>query len=429
MRFKRWGVVLALIVIVAACGNSKDSGSGGAATGSTAGHGPGVSDTEIKVGGLAAINNPLGGSYADSFDGAQAYFDKLNADGGVFNRKINLVAKRDDGAQASRNVSQARGLVEEDGVFAVVPVATISFSGAKYLGENGVPTFGWNINAEWSGPPSLFGQSGSHLCFDCPNAWLTYLAKQTGFTKIGVLTYTAPQSQACAKGWEASIAKFGAALGIQLVYETTSINFGFTPPELGPELDKMKSSGVQFLATCIDGAGSAKLGKAFKDNGMNIVQYLPNGYDDSLIAQSADVLEGDYVTVDYFPYQAPEAEQPQALKDFLAAMKARGKAPNENSLVGWINADQLVQGLKEAGPDFTRQSVVDAINKETNYTAGGLLPGGVDWTIAHSGNSPDSCATILQVKSGKLVPVFGKPGKPHICFVLANPDFNNPTFK
>ena len=428
MTVKRWGVALVLLMVVAACGNSKDSGSGSAAK-DTAGHGPGVTDTEIKVGGLAAVNNPLGGSYGDAFDGAQAYFDKVNAEGGVFNRKINLVAKRYDGAQASRNVSQARALVEEDGVFAVLPVATISFSGAKYLGEQGVPTFGWNINAEWSGPPSLFGQSGSHLCFDCPNAWLTYVAKQTGFTKVGVLTYTAPQSQECAKGWKASIDKFGAQLGISLVYETTSINFGFTPPELGPELDKMKSAGVQFLATCVDGAGSAKLGKAFKDNGMNIIQYLPNGYDDTLIAQSADVLEGDFVTIDYFPYQAPESEQPQALKDFVAAMKAKGKAPNENSLVGWINADQFVTGLKAAGPDFTRQKIVDAINTEKDYTAGGILPGGVDWTIAHTGVSGDSCATILQVKSGKLVPVFGQPGKPHICFELANPDFDHPTFK
>jgi branched-chain amino acid transport system substrate-binding protein len=428
MRLKWWGLVVALLMVVAACGNSKDSGSGGAAK-DTAGHGPGVSDTEIKVGGLAAVNNPLGGNYGDSFEGAQAYFDKVNAEGGVFNRKINMAAKRDDGAQASRNVSQARALVEEDGVFAVVPVATISFSGAKYLGESGVPTFGWNINAEWSGPPNLFGQTGSYLCFDCPNAWLSYVAKQSGFTKIGVLTYTAPQSQECAKGWKASIDKFGAQLGISLVYETTSINFGFTPPELGPELDKMKSAGVQFLVTCVDGAGSVKLAKAFKDNSLDIVQYLPNGYDDKLIADSADVLEGDFVTIPYFPYQAPEAEQPQALKDFVAAMKARGKEPNENSLAGWINADQLVQGIKEAGPDFNRQKVVDAINKETNYTAGGILPGGVNWTIAHTADSGDSCATILQVKAGKLVPVFGQPGKPHLCFVLANPDFDHPTFK
>src|SRR4051794_2498190 len=428
MRFKRWGVTLALLMVIAACGNSKESGSGDAA-GSGTGHGPGVSDTEIKVGGLASVNNPLGGNYGDAFDGAQAYFDKVNAEGGVFNRKINLAAKRDDGGQASRNVSQARALVEEDGVFAVVPLAALAFSGAKYLGENNIPTFGWNINAEWSGPPSLFGQSGSHLCFDCPTAWLSYLAKQTGFTNVGVLTYTAPQSQACAAGWKNSVETFGATLGLKLVYETTSIAFGFTPPDLGPELDKMKSANVQFLATCIDGAGSVKLGKAFKDNGMDIVQYLPNGYDDKLIADAADVLEGDYVTVDYFPYQAPEAEQPQSLKDFVSAMKAKGKEPNENNLVGWINADQFVQGLKDAGPDFNRQKVVDAINKQTNYTSGGILPGGVNWTIAHTGVSDESCATILQVKSGKLEPVFGQPGKPHICFSLANPDFDNPTFK
>jgi hypothetical protein len=48
---------------------------------------------------------------------------------------------------------------------------------------------------------------------------------------------------------------------------------------------------------------------------------------------------------------------------------------NENSLAGWINAELFYEGLKAAGPDFTRQKIIGAINKMTDYTAGGLLPG------------------------------------------------------
>lgn len=421
----RWWVVVVLALLVAACGNSKSSG--GEGSGSSADGRTGVSDTEIKVGGLAAVNNPLGGSYGDAFDGVQAYFDKVNAAGGIYGRKLTLAAQRDDGGQGSRDLEQARALVEEDKVFAVLPVATISFNGASYLGQAGVPTFGWNINAEWSGPKNLFGQTGSYLCFDCTTPWLPYLAIKAGFTKVGILTYSAPQSQDCAKGWENSVKQLGAKAGLQLVFEDTSLSFGFSPPALGPDLAQMKDKGVQFLATCIDGAGSAKLGQALHDNGMNVVQYLPNGYDDKLVADNAAILDGDYVSTDYFPIQADQ--KPAALQDYLDAMQAKGKAPNEYNLVGWLNAAQLVAGLKAAGSDFTRQKVVDAINAMTTYTADGILPGGIDWSISHTGVTPESCASLLQVQNGKLVPVYGQPGKPNVCFNRDNPDYSNPSYK
>ena len=53
------------------------------------------------------------------------------------------------------------------------------------------------------------------------------------------------------------------------------------------DIDEMKSKDVDVLATCVDGAGSARLGQAFKDNGMDVVQFLPNGYDKSLISENA----------------------------------------------------------------------------------------------------------------------------------------------
>ena len=200
-RRKRAALVLfVLSLVAAACGNSKGSGGGGAAAGAER---TGVTDTEIRVGGVASTTNGLGGVYGDAFDGVQAYFDQVNAQGGVFGRQLKLVAKRDDNGQASRNKDQVRALVEQDKVFAVLPVSTITFSGAKYLADNKIPTFGWNINPEWNLGPNLFGEKGSNLCFDCPNAWSSYLAKQNGFTNFGILTYTAVQSQDCAKGWEA----------------------------------------------------------------------------------------------------------------------------------------------------------------------------------------------------------------------------------
>jgi ABC-type branched-subunit amino acid transport system substrate-binding protein len=419
-------IFFVLTLVAAACGNSKGSGGGGSAAGTGR---TGVTDTEIRVGGVASITNGLGGVYGDAFDGLQAYFDQVNAQGGVYGRQLKLVAKRDDNGQASRNKDQVRALVEQDKVFAVLPVSTITFSGAKYLADNKIPAFGWNINPEWNLGPNLFGEKGSNICFDCPNAWSSYLSKQNGFTNLGILTYTAVQSQDCAKGWQASVQQIGGPkAGLNLAFQDTSLSFGFSPGDLAADLDQMKQKNVQFLATCIDGAGSARLGQALKDNNMNVVQNLPNGYDNNLISANAAALEGDYVTVSFFPFEADQ--KPEALQQFIDAMNKRGKAPNENSLSGWINGMQFVQGLKDAGSDFDRQKVIDAINKETDFTAGGIRPDGIDWTsTGHTGHTTTDCVSVLQVEGGKLVPKYGQPGKPMICFDLNNLDLDHPTYK
>ena len=90
MQVRVVAVAVAVAMGVAACGNA--SSVGGSGTGQTAG----VSSTEIRVGGLASVTGPLGDQYAPIFDGAQAYFDMVNGHGGVFGRKIKLVARLDD---------------------------------------------------------------------------------------------------------------------------------------------------------------------------------------------------------------------------------------------------------------------------------------------------------------------------------------------
>jgi len=91
---------------------------------------------------------------------------------------------------------------------------------------------------------------------------------------------------------------------------------------------------------------------------------------------------------------------------------------------------QFVQGLQEAGPDFNRSKLIEAINKETDFTAQGIRPDGIDWTTTgHTGRTNTDCTSILQVQSGKLVPKYGQPGKPLICFDMNNVDLDHPTYK
>ena len=68
------------------------------------------------------------------------------------------------------------------------------------------------------------------------------------------------------------------------------------------------------------------------------------------------------------------------------------------------------EGLKAAGPDFTRQKVVDAVNANTDYTANGLL-GGVDWRTAHSQEAANDCVVYSKIEDGKFKPAFGQAGQ------------------
>ena len=80
-------------------------------------YGPGVSDTEIKLGQTMPLSGPLSALSAVGKSGA-AYFDMINAKGGVNGRKIRLIM-RDDGYNPVKTVEHTRSLVEQEGVLAL----------------------------------------------------------------------------------------------------------------------------------------------------------------------------------------------------------------------------------------------------------------------------------------------------------------------
>jgi len=178
----------------------------------------------------------------------------------------------------------------------------------------------------------------------------------------------------------------------------------------------MKRAGVDLVTTCMDTNGVVSLAKEMKKQQLKAVQSLPNAYDHEFLDEFGDLFEGSYVRTDFVQFEAKE--KPKGLKTYLAAMDKLGVKPSENSLVGWINADMFLAGLRGAGPDFSRQKVIDAVNKLTNYTADGLV-GGVDWTKQHTGLKVpgESCQFLSVIHDSKFDPTLSKPGKPFVCAV------------
>ncbi|MCU1457630.1 MAG: ABC-type branched-chain amino acid transport system periplasmic component-like protein [Actinomycetia bacterium] len=390
----------------------------------SAASGPGVTATTINIGGLAGVT---GGQslQGQAFQGLNAYVKWFNAKGGIYGRKLKVVAQRDDASRASQDISQARALVEQDKVFAILPVATQSFLGATYLATTTTPVFGWNINQEWMKGKNLFGQSGSRSVFGEAGTYLPYIAKSVGATKVGIMDYDgAAQSVSCGDGQSASYKKYG----LDQVYRSTGLNFGFT--DISGEIAKMRSAGVQFLSTCMDLDGNVAAAKAVKQAGLNITVYSPQGYDSTTPKKYGSSVEGFLFQTIFRPFEAVGNNKAEKL--YLAQMKANKYPTSELSLVGWLNGMLFTQALKDAGPNFTQQKVIDAVNKMSNWTAQGILAP-VDYTQWPRTNlrpGGKSCVSTVQVKNGKFVPVFGKPGKPFACFPNAPQPatLDNPTY-
>src|SRR5437016_1876126 len=395
--FRLIALLAILSLIVVACGNASGGGGGGSS------QTQGVTSTEIDIGGIAAKTGPLANQYGPIFDGVQAYLDQVNAAGGVNGRKIKYTAQLDDQTLPSLDVSQARALVTQDNVFAVVGVATPIFAAGKYLGQNNIPTFGWNVNPEWSDGPSLFGEKGSYLNFTHQGPLVAYLANRVGAQKVGVVAYTVSQSADCATGTINTFQKFAPQTGQQVVLKDTSLPFGFT--DISGDITQLKNSGAQFVGTCMDPTGNTVLSKGLQEAGLynQVKQYSPNGYDQSTLNQFAPLMEGVYCQTGFVPYAHGFT---QGMDSYLDAMAKIGAPVSDVTLAGWINADLFVTALKQVGSNVTRQNVINTINKMTHYTAGGISPG-IDWTQQHSNPGPIDCNAFLQVQQGKFTSVFG----------------------
>lgn len=427
---RRFGsVILAALLAVSLVGLV-----GVGSAGAQGGDRPGVTKTEIKVGGYSSPpNDTLNVAYPDGFEGAEAYFDKVNKAGGVFGRKLKLAVKASDQGQASTGATTVRSLVEEKNVFAVLPVMTNSFVlGSRYLAEKGVPAFGINVEPAWCGTAdeqaaieqaqingdftqqcprmNLFGEKGSYLCFECPSVGPSYVAEQKGLNKIAVFGYTHISSSKCVEGLKEGFGTYGQ----EIVHENSALEFGFSVSEVAADVQAMKDAGVEMVVTCMEFGGGFKIAQALKQAGVDdVVFYAPEGYKQSTLDKYGDQLNNWIFRLGFAPWQGKNP--PKGTKEFLKAMKERDIEPSEHSQAGWINAALLVAGIEAAGPDFTQQSVIDAINQITEFTADGILPR-IDWTAEGHGPPRELCDAYVEAVDGKFKPILDKKGQPFVCF-------------
>jgi ABC-type branched-subunit amino acid transport system substrate-binding protein len=376
----------------------------------------GVTPTEIKLGGLI-----YKAFYADVVNGFNARLKRENDGGGVYGRKIVVDTVADDNATADQDLTAAKTLVQQDGVFAVAPVMTASLGGATFFENNKVPFFGWSIEPRWCGLNWGFGfqgndcdQSTQKLALDIPVAQAKLFPDGDPKGKTIVVTSEDNDSAIAAAN---GAAKTWTAAGAKVVLVDTSMP---SPPavvgDFTPFAQKVMTANsggppdyVEMVNSVSDTIG---LFKKLSQLGYKGVAQGFTNYDPRLLGQT----KGLSSEVGFAPYE--DAASIPAVQQMITDLKAY--QPNivlsQPAAAGYWIADFMIQALKKAGPNLTREALYNAINGGFTYdNHGGTTP--VQWPLGHT-FAQAGFAFVTDAGDHFAVPVHLMPVP-----VIPNPDY------
>ncbi|HWE66660.1 MAG TPA: ABC transporter substrate-binding protein [Acidimicrobiales bacterium] len=382
----------------------------GGSAGAAASSAPGVTANSITVGTISTQSGPIASNFSSLIYGEKAYFDYINAQGGVNGRKIDYKYALDDGGNTTTFNQLASTLINQDHVFAIPGVATASFA-PNYFVEAKIPTYGYDVTNNWSGAPNLFAAGGSVIYYPAEPPQVAFVMKKIHATSVAVLAYgIAASASAC------QAAAFGlAAAGYKVSY--SDLNIGYPGSTVATDVQRIKSSGAQLVLSCMDVLGNINLARAIQQYGLKIGQLWLNGNDQSTLDANKSLMQGIYFDIQHVPFTASTTAFP-GLKLYLTQMKKYEPkyVYDEVAMQGWESAALFVQGVKMAGNNLTQANVIAQTNTLTAFTANGLTSP-VNWKSAgHSGHKPPYCSAYIQVKGSKYVPALNTGKNVYNCF-------------
>jgi branched-chain amino acid transport system substrate-binding protein len=402
------GTMLAAAVVTTSGGAA-----GAAAATSSA---PGVTSNSITVGTISTQTGTLSANFSSLIYGEKAYYDYINAQGGVNGRKINYKYALDDGGNPTTFNQLANTLINQDHVFAVTGVATAFFSPNLFV-ESGIPTYGYNVTGNWAGPLNLFAATGSVQYYPAAAPQVSYVARQTQKSpSIAFIAYGVAASAASCQSEQTNL----TAAGYKVSYSDLKVNYpGST---VATDVQRMKQAGSNMVVSCMDVQGNVTMARAIKQYGLKMTQLWFSGNDQSTLDTNQSLMQGVYFDIGHVPFTASPSLYP-GLKLYFAQMKKYEPkyTTDEIALQGWESAALFVQGVKMAGSNLTQASVIAADNSLTAFTSGGL-ESPVNWKSAgHSGHAPPYCLAYIKVSGDQYVPTLNKGKNVFNCFQSINP--------
>ncbi|MBV8776015.1 MAG: ABC transporter substrate-binding protein [Alphaproteobacteria bacterium] len=360
-------------------------------------YGPGVTDTEIKIGNTAPYSGPAS-SYGTIGKAQAAYWKMVNEQGGINGRKINFISY-DDGYTPPKTVEMIRKLVEQDEVLCTSATLGTPTNSAiwQYMNQKKVPQLFVATGAtKWNDPkghpwtiafqPNY--QSEGHV-------YAAYILANKPNAKIGVLYQNDDFGKDYLKGVKDGLGAKATMIINEAPYETTD-------PTVDSQIVGMKAAGCDvFVNTGIPKFAAQAIRKAAEIDWkpLHILSSVGNSVGAALkpagLENAKDIISDFYLK----DPTDPAWQNDQGLKDWTAFMDKyypEGDKTDVGNVIGYCFGQTVTQVLKQCGDNLTRENVMKEAANLHDFTLPMTLPG------IKLNTSASDFAPIKQVQMAKF---------------------------
>jgi branched-chain amino acid transport system substrate-binding protein len=336
----------------------------------------GASDTEIKIGNIMPYSGPAS-AYGVIGKTEEAYFKKINAEGGINGRKINFVTY-DDGYSPPKAVEQARKLVESDEVLVVFnPLGTPSNTAIqKYLNSKKVPQLFVATGAtKWNEPKDFPWTMGWQPSYQSEaRIYAKFLMKEKPDGKIAIMYQNDDFGKDYLKGLKDGLGAKASMIVAEESYETSE-------PTIDNHIVKLKATGADVFINITTPKFAAQAIKKIAEiewKPMHIVSNVsasvgsvikPAGFENAQgILSAAYAKDGADAQWDNDPGM-------KKFYEFLAKYYPEANKLDGSVVYGYGAAQTMVKVLEMCGDDLTRANVMKQAASLKDFTPDTLLPG------------------------------------------------------
>jgi ABC-type branched-subunit amino acid transport system substrate-binding protein len=324
-------------------------------------YGPGVTDTEIKLGQTSPYSGPAS-AYSVIARAQLAYFKMINDQGGINGRKINMISI-DDAYSPAKTVEQTRKLVEQDEVAAILnPLGTpTGLSVRKYLNDKKVPQLFVGAGATLWGDHEHFPYSiGFQPSYQAETAvYAKYVLTNKPDAKIALFYQNDDAGKDYGNG-------FKKGLGPDNVRKMVVVEATYEPtdPTIDSQIVKLKASGadVLFMHAIPKQAAQAirKIGEIGWKPDMFFLAATSTSVSSVLKPAGFEYSKG--IISSYFLKDPndPQWKDDKDVKDWFAFMKnyfPDGNLQDQLIVYGYTVAEATVEVIKQCGDNLTGENI------------------------------------------------------------------------
>ncbi len=337
----------------------------------------GATDTEIKIGNTIAYSGPAS-SYGVIAKAEAAYFNKINAEGGINGRRINFISY-DDAYSPPKTVEQIRKLVEGDEVlFTFNTLGTPPNTAIQgYMNKKGVPQLFVGTGAtKWGDPEHFPWTMGWQPTYQAEGRiYAKYILQNVQNPKIAIMYQNDDYGKDYVKGLKDGLGDNAKSLIVaEELYETSE-------PTIDSHIVKLQASGANVFFDVSIAKFSAQAIKKVHELGWKPLHIL-NGVSTSIGAvmkpAGLDASQGVVSSAYLMDPTDPQWKDNAGMKEWGAFMDKWNPSADKTdafNVYGYNLARTMVQVLKQCGDNLTRANVMKQAANLKNFDSGTLLPG------------------------------------------------------